>query len=133
MDGDADTGAPERAFKAPRAKIAPLRQAIVEERAHRGGIGMTGVILGVMLFTEINRRVPDELGWSTGWAAWLMQARTPQDGYKCSPQDSSKIVRQELSREAVCDSCTLRTGKSARHSGSPTTRANCYGMNVLRR
>jgi len=82
MGGDADTGAPERAFKAPHAKMAPLRPAVVEERARCGGVGMTGAILEVMLFTEISRHAPDELGWSTGWAAWLMQARTPQDGYK---------------------------------------------------
>ena len=69
MGGDADTGAPERAFKAPHAKMAPLRPAVVEERARCGGVGMTGAILEVMLFTEINRHAPDELGWSTGWAA----------------------------------------------------------------
>jgi hypothetical protein len=69
MGGDADTGSPERAFKAPRAKMAPLRPAVVVERARRSGVGMTYAILEVMLFTEINRHAPDELGWSTGWTA----------------------------------------------------------------
>lgn len=47
-----------------------------------GGAGLVGAILGTMLFMEITRHAPDEWGWSTGWAAWLMQADTLQAGYQ---------------------------------------------------
>jgi hypothetical protein len=45
-------------------------------------VALAGVVLGTLLFLEINRHAPDDWGWSAGWAAWLMQADTLQTGYK---------------------------------------------------
>ena len=67
------------------------RVTFVEQRAQHdrrivwaigGGAALVGAVLGTMLFMEVNRHAPDGLGWSAGWAAWLMQADTVQAGYK---------------------------------------------------
>lgn len=46
------------------------------------GAALIGAVLGTMLFMEINRHVPDDWGWSAGWAVWLMQADALQAGYQ---------------------------------------------------
>jgi Family of unknown function (DUF6118) len=74
-----------------RGRETLARVAFFEQRAQQdrrivwaigGGAALVGAVLGTMLFMEVNRHAPDGLGWSAGWAAWLMQADTLQAGYK---------------------------------------------------
>jgi hypothetical protein len=85
----AQTRAAQGEFERGRETLG--RVAFVEQRAQYdrrivwaigGGAALAGAVLGTMLFMEVNRHAPDGLGWSAGWAAWLMQADTVQAGYK---------------------------------------------------
>jgi len=86
-------------FERGRETLAHL--AFVEQQARRdrgilwmvsGGAALVGAVLGTMLFMEINRHAPDDWGWSTGWAAWLMQANTLQAGYQLIDRNNPGVA-----------------------------------------
>lgn len=107
--------------------------AFLQQRAQRdrsvlwmvgGGAALIGAVLGTILFLEINRHAPDDLGWSAGWAAWLMQANTLQAGYKLidkgNPGLASEVNEDIRLGNAYagalhkCETDATRTGKVER-------------------
>jgi uncharacterized protein DUF6118 len=95
----AQARAAQQGFERGRETLG--RVAFVEQRAQHdrrivwaigGGAALVGAILGSLLFMEVNRHAPDSLGWSAGWAAWLMQADTVQAGYKLIGRNDPSAV-----------------------------------------
>ena len=110
------------------ARVAFLEQRAQHDRrivwAIGGGAALVGAVLSTMLFMEANRHAPDDWGWSTGWAAWLMQADTLQAGYKLmdwnnpgtvvAVNEDIRLGNAYAGELHKCEAAAAQTGKEQR-------------------